>query len=118
MTKTSPTDSTFSASARLNDAALVAAADAALRADAIFHRVGAAISYPDAAAETDWRKAGNVRNALIEPLLGMRSATVQGIRAKAAVVAAIANLDWSDECTNGDRLLVSLLRDLAAAKPA
>jgi hypothetical protein len=118
MTKISTDRTTDAASMRQNDDALIAAADAALRADAIFHRLGNATAYPDAAAEGDWRKASDVRNALIQPLIAMPSVTLVGIRAKANVLAAICDVDWFDECTICDGLLVSLLRDLAVSKPA
>ena len=87
------------------DAGLIRACNAALRADAEFHKVC------EDADEAAYVAAGTRRGDLVKNMLAMRAAGLEGARAKAAVVAAIYD-GGSDDLLS--KLIVDLLADLLA----
>lgn len=97
-----------------NDTALIATCNAAADAHAAFHAAGGNLHIDDRAGRDAALLAGKHLDALLDQMEAMPAATLEGMRAKAGIVARVHQ--FHDHPNEGP--LLSLLADLGATRPA
>ena len=98
--------------ATANDTALIATCNAAAEADNAFHAVCADTDCMTKAGQAAQQSAADHRSVLLDRMMAMQAATMEGMQAKARIVARVHQ--FHDHPNEGP--LLSLLADLGATR--